>query len=413
MRKNKLYSVILSVGIAFGLWLYVSTNVSKQDEWTFYNVPVVREGENILTERNLMVTHISSNTVSLHLAGARDDLNKVDNSNVSVKVDLSNINEPGEKIPLQYTPSYPSGVAANAFEVSNRNPSTIYVSVDYRRTFEIPVIVRWTGTRSEDYIYDTENYVLDYTNITISGPAAVADMIDHAEIEVDLTGRAESISDSFRYTLCDVDGNAIDAAQITTNVEEIRLNAQIQRIKEVKLAVDVVYGGGATPQNSTVEIKPDVIRVSGGDAVLAELGDQFTVCTINLAEIEKSSDVQSYTITLPEGVTNQTGVAEVTVAIRFSGLKTREFTIEKFELVNVPEGMKAEIINANLTIKVRGPEEELVKLNERNITAVVDFSNAEVGTATYKANIVFDEAFTNVGALKTNSVSATVQAVED
>ncbi|MBR1973036.1 MAG: hypothetical protein IKA16_06360 [Oscillospiraceae bacterium] len=413
MRNNKLYSIILSVVVAFGLWWYVVNNVSEQTDWTFYNIPVVREGENVLNERNLMVTDISTNTVSLTLFGARDDLNDVDNSNTSVKINLGAINEPG-KIALPYTPSYPGDVGANAFEIKDKNPAEIYVSVDYRRSFEIPVRVKWTGTRSEDYIYDTENVVLDYPAITITGPAAVADQINHAEVEVDLTDRVESFSESFRYTLCDVDNNAVDAAQITTSVEEVRLSAQIQRIKDVKLVADVVYGGGATRQNTKVEIKPNTIRVSGGEAVLAELGDTYTVCTIHLAEIERSTnDGLKYTITLPEGVTNQTGVSEVLVSVRFTGLKTKEFVIENFEITNVPEGMTAEIINANLTIKVRGPEEEISKLDDRDITAVVDFSNAEVGTATYKANIVISDKYPNVGALKTNSVSATVQASEE
>lgn len=413
MAKNKLYSIILSVVIAFGLWLYVVNNVSEETDWTFYNIKVIREGESMLNERNLMVTDISANTVSLHLFAARDALNKIDADNTTVKIDLSTILEPGEKIPLEYKPSYPSDVSSSDFTVVDRSPAKIYVSVDYRRTFEIPVRVKWTGTRSENYIYDTENAVLDYPTITITGPAAVADLIDHAEVEVDLTGRVESISESFRYTLCDVDGNGVDAQSITTNVEEIRLNAQIQRIKEVRLVADVIYGGGATSLNTTVEIEPKTIRVSGGEAVLAELGDTLTVCTVNLADIEKTATDPRYTITLPEGVTNQTGVSEAVVSIRLTGLRTREFTIDNFEIINVPEGMAAEIINANLTIKVRGPEEEIDALEEENITAVVDFSAAEVGTATYKATIVFDEKFPNVGALKTNSVSATVQAAEE
>ena len=52
------------------------------------------------------------------------------------------------------------------------------------------------------------------------------------------------------------------------------------------------------------------------------------------------------------------------------------------------------------------------KLAQKDISVVVDFSAAEVGTATYKASIVFAEGFENVGALKTNAVSATVQASE-
>lgn len=413
MKNNKIYSVILSVVIAFGLWSYVVNNVSEQADWTFYNIPVIREGEAVLNERNLMVTGMSAKTVSLHLSGARDDLNRIDSSNTSVKVDLSAIQEPGQDIPLNYKPSYPSDVGSNAFVVSDRNPAQILVSVDYRRTLEIPVQIKWTGTRSENYIYDTENSVLDYPNITISGPAAVADMIHHAEIEVDLTGKVESISESFRYTLCDAEGNPVDAKQITTNVEEVRLSTQIQRIKEIKLKVDVVYGGGATGVNTTVKVEPATIRVSGGEAVLAELGDTLTLTTLNLAEIEKSSSEIPCAITLPEGVTNQTGVAEAKVSVRIAGLKTKEITIDNFEMINVPENMKAEIINANLTIKVRGPEDEIMALQERDITAVVDFSAAEVGTATYKATIVFGEKFSNVGALKTNSVSATVQLMEE
>lgn len=411
MTKSKLYSFLLSLTVAFGLWLYVVNNVSMEDENTFYNIPVVTSGETVLSERNLMVTNMSAKNVSVTLYGTREDLNRVDNSNITVKVDLSSIEDPGEDIPLNYSISYPADVG-NVFTVESRNPEKIYVDVDYRRTFEIPVQIKWTGTRSEDYIYDTENYVLDYSTITISGPAAVADQIDHAEIEIDLTERVESISESFRYTLCDVDNNPVNAAQITTNAEEVHLEMQIQRIKEMDLVVDVVYGGGATEENTAIKITPETIRVSGGEAVLAELGDTFTVCTLNLAEIEKSTNAH-YTITLPEGVTNQTGTSEVVVSVQFSDLKTREFVVDNFEMINVPEGMEAEIINANLTIKVRGPEEEIVKLNERNITAVVDFTNAEAGTATYKASIQFSEKFPNVGALKTNSVSATVRAVEE
>ena len=413
MKRSKLYSVLLSVVIAFSLWLYVDNNVSEQDDATFYNIPVVMEGESVLTERNLMITAVSSNTVSLNLSGARSDLNKVNSGNITVKVDLKEILEPGEKIPLNYTPSYPTDVSQNALTIENSNPAKIYVDVDTRRTREIPVQVKWTGTRSEDYIYDTENYLLDNQNISIIGPAAVADRIEYAKVEVDLTNRTESISESFRYTLCDENGDPVNAEQITTSVEAVRLEAQIQRIKELDLVVDVIYAGGANEKNTTIKIEPEVIRVSGSEAILAELGDTYTLCTLNLAEIEWSTNELKYTISLPEGVTNQTGVSEATVSVRFSSdLKTKEFVINKIQSSNVPEGMKAEIINANLTVKVRGPEAEISKLTEKDISAVVDFSAAEVGTSTYKATIVFAEEFTNVGAMKSYSVSATVQAKE-
>ena len=412
-NERRVTSAILSLVIAFGLWWYVVNNVSMEDDITFNNIPVVREGESVLNERNLMITEISAESVSMNLIGSREDLNKVDSGNMSVKINLTNIEEPGERIPLTYTPSYPATVANTAFEVSHKNPSVIFVSVDYRRTYEIPVQVKWTGTRSEDYLYDTENYTLDYSTVTITGPATVADQIASAQILIDLTKRTESFSESFRYTLCNAEGEPVDAQQITTNVEEVQLTAQIQQIKEVDLIADVIYAGGATPENTTITLSPEVIRVSGGKAVLEELGDTYTVCSINLADIEKSSNELKYTINLPEGVTNQTGVSEVVVTVRFTGLRTRDFLVQNIEMINVPENMTAEIINANLNVRVRGPEEELSQLTEEDITAVVDLSAAEVGTATYKATIVFDEKFPNVGAMKTSSVSATVQPKEE
>ena len=412
-KERRITSAILSLVIAFGLWWYVVNNVSMEDDITFNNIPVVREGESVLNEKNLMITEISAESVSMNLMGSREDLNKVDSSNMSVKINLSNIDQPGERIPLTYVPSYPASVANTAFEVSHKNPSVIFVSVDHRRTYEIPVNVKWTGTRSEDLLYDTENYTLDYSTITIAGPAAVADQIKQALVTVDLSDREESFSESFRYTLCDGEGDPVNAQLITTSVEEVQLTGQIQQINEVDLVADVLYGGGATPENTTVTLEPEVIRVSGGQAVLEELGDTYTVCSINLAEIEKSSSEQRYTINLPEGVINQTGVSEVVVTIRFSGLRTRDIVVANIETINVPEGMTAEIINANLTVRVRGPEEELSQLTEKDISAVVDLSSAEAGTATYKANIVINEKFPHVGAMKTSSVSATVLPKED
>ncbi|HIT35119.1 MAG TPA: hypothetical protein IAC30_00375 [Candidatus Faecousia intestinavium] len=413
MRRNKLYSVALSLAVAFGLWLYVVNTVSQQDDRTYYNVPVVMEGESILNEDNLMITSRSTSTVSVHLSGPRGELNKITNSNsLTVKADLSKITEPGDDIALAYTVVYPSNVNGSSLTEESRNPQAIYVDVDYRRTKEIPVQVSWTGNRSEDYIYDTENAVLDNPTITVAGPAAVVDQIDHAQIEVDLSEQVKSISQSYRYTLCDAAGEPVDAQQIVTSVEEVRLDMQIQRIKELDLVVDVVYGGGATASNTEITLSQETLRVSGGEAVLSELGDSFTVCTINLADVERSSTELTFPINLPEGVTNQTGVSELTVKIRISDVMTKEVTIENFRVVNVPEGLSAEIITASLTVKVRGPADEITRLEEEDIVAEADFTNAEVGTATYRVVVIFPEGFEDVGALKTNSVTAMVQAGE-
>lgn len=407
MKKSKITSVLLSLVIAFGLWLYVVTNVSQEAEYTVYNIPVVMEGESVLNDNNLMITSVSADDVDLTLSGKRSDLAKVNNNNTTLKVDLTKIYEPEEKKALNYTPVFPADVASNALTIENRHPANIYVTVEARRNKEVPVEVVWVGSTPEGFMSDRENKVLDYEKIQVVGPASVADLIEKAVIEVDLSEQQVSISQDYRYTLCDEEGNPVDAELITTNVESVHLDVKIQKVKEVKLTAEVIYGGGATKDNTTVEIEPAAIRLSGGAAVLEELGDSINLGRIDLSTIEKSQEL-TLPITLPEDVTNLSNITEAKVNIKFSGLLVKEFEVENIEAVNVPEGLEADIIEKKLTVVLRGPAADLMKITEEDISVRADFTDAVAGTSTFKATVHFDEAFAAVGAIRSYSVTANI-----
>ena len=86
--KSKLTSILLSLAIAFGLWMYVITSVSPGSEETYYNIPVVMDGEALLAERNLMITESSGSSATLVLSGNRSDLYKVNRENITLKANL-------------------------------------------------------------------------------------------------------------------------------------------------------------------------------------------------------------------------------------------------------------------------------------------------------------------------------------
>lgn len=411
--KSKFLSGLLAVAIAFGLWLYVITYVSSESESTIYNIPVVFEGEAVLQDRGLMLSGKEDTAVTLVLSGNRSNLSKVNNSNITVKASLTGIYEPGEKISLTYDIIYPGDVPSNAFVEESKYPEDVKVSVEKLvSNKEIPVVVKYNGTSvPEGFMCDKENAQLDHSVILISGPGSVADLISQAVIEVDLTEQRESISQDFRYTLCDAEGNPVDAQSITVNTEDVHLELKIRRVKEVALKVNVIYGGGVAETNVSVTLDTDTIRLSGGEAVLDALGDEIVLGTINLAELEKSQDM-TLPINLPEGVTNETGITEVTAAVRFVGVNTREMSVKTIEYRNVPEDLEVDLITKKLTVIVRGPSGLLSALTEEDIYVEVDFSNAEEGTSTFKATVLFTEEFQKMGAVGTYSVSATVKAKE-
>lgn len=404
MKINNLMRLILSVVIAFGLWWYVITAISPGFTENVANIPVVLDGESVLTERGLMVTNVSAEKVSLRLYGNRSDLVRINAGNTAVKVDLSQIREPGNQLAMSYTPAFPGELNSASITVEARSPSLIFVGVANRITKEIPVEVRWVGSAAEGFITDRENRQLDFPSVVISGPENVINEIAKASIEVNLTGRTESVSENYLYTLCDEGGNPVDAALVTTNAEQIHLDVKIKKVRDITLTYNLVEGGGARQSDVEISLSLDTLRVSGSESALSTLGDSLSLGNINLADLPKSGTV-TLPIVLPEGVDNLTGVSEVTANVHFKGLSTKELTLDSISPANVPEGAEAEIITTSMTVVVRGPSEIVNKVTERDVSVTVDLSGAEMGTSTYKPSFTFRQGFEALGVLQTNPVS--------
>lgn len=405
--KNKFAAAALSVVIATLLWLYVITTVSPGTKQTFYNIPLVLGNESVLTERGLMITYQSATSVNLELSGTRTDLAKVNAGNITVKADLSNIYEPGNQIAVSYTTSFPGNVANNAFVTESRSPSRIYLNVERRVSKSIPVEVKWGGSVPDGFIADRENKLLEYPTVQISGPESVANQIEKAVIEVDLTDQRESISWDSSYTLCNGADEPVDAELITTDVDQIHLEVRIQRVKDIALTYHLVEGGGAKAENVEISLSTDKIRVSGSEAALDLMGDQLVVGTIDLSEVASNMN-KTFTIPLEEGITNLTGISEVTATITLKGLSTKEFQISQITPVNIPDGLEVELITQVLNLRVRGPVDQIARLKLGDVRVVVDFTGAEIGTTTFPVRAVFTDGFRDVGILGTLSVSASV-----
>lgn len=407
MPKNKLVTALLSVVIAFALWLYVITVVSPGHEETYDNIPVILRNEAELENRGFMVVSEEIPTVTLTLSGNRTDLAKVDRSNISLIVDLATVYERGTHR-LTFKESFPGSVADDAITVEYRYPSQIELEIELLTKKDIPVNVQYSGNVPPNFIADTENVVLDNPMIHIEGPDPVVQKITQAVIEVDLAGRSESFGESYRYTLCDADGEPVDASLVKTNVGEVSLALKIQRFKEIALELEIIDGGGATAQTSSIEYEPKTIKISGSEAALETVADQLVVGTINLGELAEDAELE-FPINLPGSVTNLSNVESVKVSVKFPELVTKTFMVTNFTPMNVPDGLEAEIVNQALSVTVRGPQTLIDRMSEDDISIMVDFSQAQLGTFTVKASVVMSMAYSKVGAIGTYQVSATLR----
>ena len=405
--KSKLLSVAVSILIAFGLWMYVITEVSPNSEWTYYDVPVKLEGETVLKERQLIITGISDTSVDLTLSGNRSDLNQLDSSNITLKADMTKIYDPGTH-KIGYDIILPGHVASNAFNRVNQYPDSITVTVERLLTKEVDVNIIYQGKVPEGYVVRRADVLMDYEKIKVTGPASVVDQISQAVVNIDLTDKTESISQNFRYTLCNPEGAGVDSEMITVNAEEIHVDLVIHRRKEVALTVTVNPGGGATADNVDVALDVESIQISGSDIALAQVGDSINLGTINLADYDANTKL-TFAIPAFEGVTNDSGETEVHVTLTFRGLLTREFAIEEFVITGVPEGYEAAVITEKLVIKIRGPVNVISTLKAEDIIATVDFTGEEAGDATIRVQVTFPDTFEGIGVLGKPSVTTSLR----
>lgn len=410
--KKKLVSILVSFVVALGLWLYVITVVSPGSKATFYNIPVYLEGASILEERGMMVTAVNTTNVDLELSGNRVDLNELNNANIIIKANLATIYDPGEDIQLSYSISYPGNVASNAFTEESRSPGYVTISVERIAYKSVPVNVITTGSVPSGYVDKAEEMLLDYDEIQITGPASVVSQISQARIEVSLNDQTESVSQSFRYTLCNALGDPVDSELITVNTKEVNVKIPVQQVKVIKLKVNLNDGGGTTAENVTYDVSPGTIQVCGSKAALAELGNELILGSINLAEYSDGAKL-NMDITLPSGVTNMSALTEATVTLHFPDLAVKVFTIERenIELLNVPEGMEAELLAQVLIVTVRGPKEQISLLDVNDVVAAIDFTGAEPGTSYRRVTVTLGDGFPDCGAMKIDSVSTTVREI--
>lgn len=382
--KNKFVTLLLSIVIAFGLWLYVVTVVSPESEASYYDIPVVFDGVSVLDERDLMITSGTNATVDIQLSGNRTDLNKLDKTNITILADLSQIREAGEH-KVKCTVSFPSN--AGFIEVLNKDPEYITIHVSERARKEVPVQIQYIGSVPDSFIADVQNAVLSHTFVTVTGPSEVVDQIDHAAISVDLTDRKDTIVETYRHTLCDADGNPVeDVSAVTVNVSDIRLTVRVYQIKEIPVVIRVENGGGLTAADVTAVPNRSSILVSGSEAALSGLDKIELVVDLSLLT---ESQVLEFAIELPENVTNESGIAVVQVDVSVPEMTTAIVTVpaEQFVLLNVPENMDVAIRKEQLQIQIRGRENRLQEIVPENITVYIDFADAVPGTDYYICTI--------------------------
>lgn len=375
MQKHKLLAFLLALVASICLWFYAVTVVNPDDSTKVSGIPIQFEGTEALAAKGLMITGGENSKVSAKISGRRSDLKELDNETLTAVADVTRISAAGE-YQLTWDLAYPATVATGDIGEVSRSPSRISVTVsEVKEKPEVPVKIEYTGSMGDGFMLDEETVKVSPSELSFVGPADEVSRIDHALVRIDVSNATELIDGEYDYILVDAAGNELSLSKyITASEEKVRVTVPVLRYKDVKLTVELVPGGGATKQDTKVSIDPKTIRVTGSEEDLANMPEELSVKTINLAEMGYS---QTLTVKpdLPRGITNRDKIGTVEITLELLNLTTKTVTIptSSIERINDSENMSFAV--QSFEVQLRGKQAILNSITSSDIHVIADMQN--------------------------------------
>lgn len=419
--KKPLY-ILLSILVAVSLWVFVDVHDQRTVTKEFNDIPITYiDTYDSLSERGLMLVQGegsgTSETIDLTLKGVRTLMADLTRDDITVTVDLSNIERAGRQR-VSRTISYSetkfnSGVRLDKASFSMAN---VNISEFNRRT--VDVRYELIGNVAEGY--SAGEVQLSQTEVELRGLSKDIDPVSYVKVSFDIGKDAvETITKELTFQYYDRNGNRIENDNIHSTVTTIQAKLPVYVTKELKLVVNYTDAPGARRSNVSWELTPDTITVSGDASALKNV-TSLQLGEIDLLEMVSdpyTSYESSYPIIIPDGCSNLSGVTRATLKVKFKDILASELYADEFTYANLPEGKTAKVLTEELLVSFFGTTEDIDALRSHDVLVVADLSDYAEASGTYTvpaAVKILDETL-DIGVSGTYQVQVKIQpaAVED
>ena len=388
--KIRLLPALLSLLLAFSLWLYVASTESPTGQKTVSDIEVKIVGADTLSNTyGFSILSGYDATAEVTLSGKQSALNALTDGAVTARVDVSDITAAGSYTKsIQVIP--PSGMS-----VVRCSPDTIVVDVDVKESVSVPVLEPEETFALPEGVNFTRSYSAE--SVQVTGPKTVVDSIYGVRCQVELGEFTQSVTKSVPIRFVDKENNEITDPYLVPNPSTLAVTYTLYKEKTVPLVLDVkaLLEGEkitqrVTPEKVTVQVAPE------------EYDDltEIVVKTLTSADINGAESTFTGTVELPDGVVSPVGTIKYEAALSLSGSLSTTANLDlSGENVNVsvPEGMKYSFAQDSANISLRVRRGALSGLDISQLEASVNLSSfTEPGTYTVPLSLAVPEELSDV-----------------
>jgi YbbR domain-containing protein len=351
-------------------------------EKTFTYVPVTIKNLTALENSNMMLMNSDKDnlTITVRVKGYGEQLNKIDKDDFTAYIDVLGFGEGTSNAKIEI--SGPTGL-----EIDSVYPSQIACEVESVISKVMDVTVQYQGSQDEDY------YRLDGTSnpssVKITGPRSVVDSAITAVATINIDGATDTLVKTVPVSIYDGTDTEIFTS---VPIDNVRVSVPVYPTKYVDLQ-PVINGlpleGYALLD---VDVTPSRVKIAAKQEVLdtiqmlnlEELNIEGATSSVKLAKkIINPQDV--IVISLDSSPIVNANIEEITEKILSYGLDEIEFS-------NLGEGYNINTVDQdlNVTVTVRGPAEDINKVEKSDISLVADLKDAKLGSNQVDISLDYD-----------------------
>ena len=363
---------LLSVGLAFVLWVIVAQISNPVGTVSFSNVEVTLLNADLLESQGKVYQVLDqTNIAKVTVRAPESVISTLSASDITAVADLSEISEDGT-VPITYSLDRAERITADHDELR--------ISVDDKKTKYINIQYQLIGSVGEGCVQGQVR--LDRNRLEVSGPASEVDRISYALVIIDLDGAVKTISADMELVLCDATGVRIENEMIVKQTDYVTTTVTVLSTKTVPIYASVTGEPSiGYIYTDDIEVSPEVITIAGDTSVLNGISAITITDPVDIGsarnDITATYDLTKY---LPSGVEfeDKTFDGEVSVTAYVEKMLEKNLTISSDALLihDVPEGFEAEIVAAEeINVRIVGLETELNAVSSESLTGIIEIDS--------------------------------------
>lgn len=369
MTRNKRLNVAIAIAIAIALWIYVVGEIDPSAVKTVHNVPITTLHTDVLTDRGLAISSMTSQMLDIEVSGSRTAIAKLKAGDITASVDLASASKGENEVNISVR--VPSGITINSKSINS-----IKVMVESLVSKNVPVKIVYNGSFSDDEEGTTVS--IQNSEVEVTGAESIVKLVSYARGTVDAS-RVKDVESANTCKLIPVSKEGNKVENVTLSKKSTSVISILSKTKTVTLKVSISdYSSDGATRKTTV---PKKVIIAGRADVIKSISS-VSADDVDISNISKSTDIKLEFSSLPEGVTISEKNANLVVKVTVSQLGEKVLKIGKSEIKITGEqsDLKYEIQELSfVNLTVTGDEDAVEKLKSSDFELVIDVSNAQRG----------------------------------